>query len=191
MQMFKQNYHRISTAICNYFYRFMLCNLLIACATFLNAQDLSDNDIYTSAPSPQEIADKLFKPRYRSIVINNETVQQKESNLFAMLINFEFDSTNILPHSYALLDSVGQMMNLESVGQKQIIIEGHTDAIGDQTYNLSLSQRRALAIKEYLEDHFNIPAERMVITGKGETELYDVNNPHNKINRRVQFRPHS
>ena len=191
MQIFKQNYFGISPTIGNDFYIFMLCTLLIACATSLNAQDLSENDIYTSAPSPQEIADKLFKPRYRSIVINNEPIQQKESNLFAMLINFEFDSTNILPHSYALLDSVGQMMNLESVGQKRIIIEGHTDAIGDQAYNLSLSQRRALAIKEYLENHFNVPAERMVITGKGETELYDVNNPRNKINRRVQFRPHS
>ncbi len=169
----------------------MVSSLLLVCAAMLDAQDLSKDDIYTKAPSPQEIADKLYKPRYRAIVTNKDTAQQKAENLFAMLINFEFDSTKILPHSYPLLDSVGQMMNLKSVGQKKIIIEGHTDAIGDSDYNLLLSQRRAQAIKNYLGIHFGVAPERMMITGKGETELYDAKSPHNEINRRVQFRPQS
>ena len=192
MQTIKSRCLTIRSVTGTYFYTLLLSVVFIACySASLDAQDLSTNDIYTSAPSPQEIADKLYKPRYRSIVINDETVRQKDENLFAMLINFEFDSTTILPHSYPLLDSVGQMMNLESVGKKQIIIEGHTDSIGDSSYNLSLSQRRAQAIKEYLKKHYAVAPERMVITGKGETELYDSNNPKNEVNRRVQFRPNS
>lgn len=191
MQITQTRCLAVSSFIGTYIYTLTISALFIVCAASLDAQDLAEKDIYTSAPSPQELADKLYKPRYRSIVINNETVQHKDANLFAMLINFEFDSTKILPHSYPLLDSVGQMMNLKSVGQKRIIIEGHTDAIGDNDYNLSLSQQRAQAIKDYLETHFNVPAERMVITGKGETELYDANKPYNEINRRVQFRPQS
>lgn len=156
-----------------------------------DAQDLSKQDIYTQAPSPEELADKLYKPRYRSIVINNDTVQQKEENLFAMLINFEFDSTKIMPQSYPLLDSVGQMLNLQNVAEKQIVIEGHTDSIGNDQYNLSLSQRRAQAIKEYLANNYKVATERMIITGKGETELFDARDPRNEVNRRVQFRPNS
>ena len=191
MQHLNSGFQGIYSSINNYFFKLMLGTLFIACAISIDAQDLSEGDIYTRAPSPQEIADKLYKPRYRSIVINDETVQKKQENIFAMLINFEFDSTKILPNSYPLLDSVGQMMNLESVGQKQIVIEGHTDSIGDTSYNLSLSQRRAQAIKEYLKKHYAVAPERMVITGKGETELYDSNNPRNEVNRRVQFRPNS
>ena len=192
MQMFKSTCFTLNSVTGNKLYTLIFSVVLIACySVSLDAQDLSAKDIYTTAPSPQEIADKLYKPRYRSIVINNETVHQKGENLFAMLINFEFDSTTILSHSYPLLDSVGQMMNLETIAQKQIIIEGHTDAIGDEEYNLVLSQRRAQAIKSYLEKHFKVAPERMIISGKGETELYDSNNPKNEINRRVQFRPNS
>ena len=192
MQKFKSTFTTVNSVTGNKLYALIFSVVFIAYySVSLDAQDLSAKDIYTTAPSPQEIADKLYKPRYRSIVINNETVQQKDENLFAMLINFEFDSTTILSHSYPLLDSVGQMMNLESTAQKQIIIEGHTDAIGDDEYNLVLSQRRAQAIKSYLEKHFKVAPERMIVSGKGETELYDSNNPKNEINRRVQFRSNS
>ena len=169
--------------------KIIACALLAATAFTIHSNAYSEDEIYTHAPSPHELADKLFKVRYRSIVINNKTVQQKEENLFAMLINFEFDSTNILPNSYPLLDSVGQMMNMKEIANKRIIIEGHTDAIGNDQYNYSLSQRRAQAIKDYLKTEFNVSAERMVVTGKGEMELYKPNDPNNGINRRVQFKP--
>lgn len=165
---------------------FLICTYWITA----NAQELTSEDVYTHAPSPHELAEKLYKVRYRTIVINDDTVQQKQENLFAMLINFEFDSTQIMPQSYPLLDSVGQMLNLQSVAGKQIIIEGHTDSIGNDRYNLSLSQRRALAIKDYLANNYNVSPERMVTTGKGEAELFNPLNPHDKVNRRVQFRPH-
>ena len=87
MQTIKSRCLTIRSVTRTYFYTLLLSVVFIVCySASLDAQDLSTNDIYTSAPSPQEIADKLYKPRYRSIVINDETVRQKDENLFAMLI---------------------------------------------------------------------------------------------------------
>ncbi len=178
----------------NYFtrkrlYRFVTVVFFMPCFSIVNAGEVLSVNIYRSAPDPEELADELFKPRYRAIVINNESKQQKTENLFAMMINFEFDSIRLLPRSYPLLDAVGEMMNLQSVKNKRVIIEGHTDAVGSDEYNQTLSERRARSIKRYLMSRYDIQESRLVVVGKGESELYDKRNPDDEKNRRVQFRP--
>ncbi|MET0070201.1 MAG: OmpA family protein [Candidatus Thiodiazotropha sp.] len=153
------------------------------------AQAESPNVIYYEAPPAEEIADILFKPRYRGIEFNEQPVKQQTANVFGMMINFEFDSIKILSDSLPMLDAVGKMLQLERVADRRIIIEGHTDAIGREAYNQHLSERRARAIKRYLTSRFEIAADRLVIIGKGETEPHDRRRPANPVNRRVQFRP--
>ncbi len=162
--------------------------------------------IYSQPPSPKELADILFPKRYRSIVLKEDTATipaqpianestlaytqpSQETNMFGLLINFEYDSTTIVAPSLPLLDSVGEMMNLEKTHDQAIIIEGHADAIGSDDYNQGLSERRARAIKRYLVSVFSIAPNRLVVIGKGEQELYDKNEPANAINRRVVFKP--
>ncbi|MDH3694841.1 MAG: OmpA family protein [Gammaproteobacteria bacterium] len=162
--------------------------------------------IYTQPPSPQELADVLFPQRYRSIVLKQDTTTTsaqpladetalayaqpaREANMFGLLIIFEYDSTTIVATSLPLLDSVGEMMKLETTPDQAIIIEGHTDAIGGYDYNQELSERRARAIKRYLVSVFSIDPARLVVIGKGKRELYDKNKPTNSINRRVVFKP--
>ncbi|MEW8394453.1 MAG: OmpA family protein [Candidatus Thiodiazotropha sp.] len=153
------------------------------------AQAESPNIIYYEAPPADEIADILFKPRYRGIEFNDQPAPQQAANVFGMMINFEFDSIKIVPDSLPMLDAVGRMMQLERVAERRIVIEGHTDAIGGEPYNQHLSERRARAIKRYLISRFKIAADRLVIVGKGETEPHDRRRPANPVNRRVQFRP--
>ena len=167
----------------------LILALLVFSVSGARAEDQSSMPIYRSAPAPEKLAKDLFKPRYRAVIINDEVKQQKTENLFAMMINFEFDSIRFVPKSYPLLDAVGKMMNLDEVKDKRVIIEGHTDALGRDEYNQRLSERRALAIKRYLVSRYAVQADRLVIIGKGESDLYDNQHPANEVNRRVQFKP--
>lgn len=141
--------------------------------------------IFTQPPAPEELADILYKPRYRSV----QGKREKQPDLFGMMINFELDSTTILAESLPLLDSVGEMLTLERVKDHALVVEGHTDARGTNAHNQGLSERRALAIKKYLVDSFEVSAKRLVTVGQGESKLHDGSDPKNPLNRRVVFRP--
>lgn len=162
-------------------------------ATGVQAAEPNDTQaqIFTTPPAAHELADILFPSAGRSIVIGGGTREQSAEGpkLFGLLINFEFGETTILPESLPYLDSVGEMLNLASVQSESIIIEGHTDAIGESGFNDKLSQERARAVKRYLISVHNVDADRLHPVGKGETELYDSTDPSAAINRRVQFRP--
>lgn len=163
----------------------------LAISVFLVASDLSgprifadEMEIFREPPSPQHLADILFAPRYRSA----SPSASNKPNRFGMMINFEHDSTKVLPESLPMLDSIGKMLDLESIGDEVLVIEGHTDATGTERYNDNLSVRRAKAIKSYLVSGYDIHPERLVTIGYGEIELHDRTLPTNPINRRVEFR---
>ena len=80
------------------------------------------------------------------------------------------------------------VLNHELMTGKQVRIEGHADASGPETYNLSLSQLRARAVQAYLVEEGRVDASRLTHVGKGEIEPYDRKNPEAGINRRVEFR---
>ncbi len=147
------------------------------------------NTIYFDAPSPEELASQMFPPRYRSVSIGGEPGQRQQEAGFGMMINFEFDSTDITDESKNLLQSVGEMLGMEAARQRAIVIEGHTDAIGGAAYNQQLSEGRARAIKDYLVQQFGVAPKRLLVVGKGERELYAQKDPNAGINRRVTFRP--
>ena len=152
--------------------------LLLAIVTTASAE----TPTFHEPPDPETLARILFEPRYRSD-------GQPAENLFAMRIQFEFDSTAVTPESLPLLDSVGEMMSLAEVQGRSIVVEGHTDASGTEAYNDLLSKRRAGAIKQYLADSFNIDTSRLVVTGKGERSPHDRADPLAASNRRVVFKP--
>jgi outer membrane protein OmpA-like peptidoglycan-associated protein len=68
-------------------------------------------------------------------------------------------------------------------------IIGHTDSDGSDADNLSLSQQRAEAVKTALVNDFNIPADRLSVEGKGESQpIVGNESPEDKAaNRRVEF----
>jgi len=151
--------------------------------TMASISATAETPVFNRPPDPETLARLLFEPRYRS------SDGQREENLFAMRIQFEFDSTAVVPESLPLLDSVGEMMTLPEVNGRSIVVEGHTDASGTEPYNDNLSRRRAAAIKSYLVDSFSLDASRLVVTGKGERNLRNRADPHAAINRRVVFKP--
>jgi outer membrane protein OmpA-like peptidoglycan-associated protein len=68
------------------------------------------------------------------------------------------------------------------------LIEGHTDAVGNEVDNLSLSDRRAQSAAELLTQQFGVPAENLTSQGYGEQYLKEQTQGPSLINRRVTVR---
>jgi OOP family OmpA-OmpF porin len=104
----------------------------------------------------------------------------------ATRIPFEFDSDELSGEAKTSLQRV--VVALKSNPEWRVAIEGHTDALGPADHNLSLSERRARAVKSYLESA-GIAAGRLTITAFGALRPMAPNNPAgNVLNRRVDVR---
>ena len=102
-------------------------------------------------------------------------------------IKFETGKDIIKTVSYPILDKVVKVMSDNP--EYQLEINGHTDNVGDDGKNMTLSQNRANAVKAYLANK-GIDAKRMVATGYGETSpKADNATPAGRAeNRRVEFK---
>src|SRR5687768_4031041 len=81
-------------------------------------------------------------------------------------IQFTPGSDEIMPGSYLLLDKLGETMT--SFGSTVLRVEGNTDSTGSAAGNLSLSERRAQSVKNYIVKNFpNIPPTRFQTIGRG------------------------
>src|SRR5258705_528262 len=69
----------------------------------------------------------------------------------------------------------------------RFVIEGHTDAVGADDYNMDLSQRRARAVVDYLATRHAVDRARLESVGLGRTKLVVPNQPADPRNRRVQI----
>jgi OmpA-OmpF porin, OOP family len=79
---------------------------------------------------------------------------------------FDVDSDKLQPESTPKLEELRKM--LADHGDLKLVIEGHTDATGDDAHNQELSQRRAAAVVAFLTAN-GISADRVQAVGKGET----------------------
>ena len=102
-------------------------------------------------------------------------------------IQFEFDSFNLTNDAKAELDRLAEVLKDELMLSKVVEIEGHADAVGSESYNLTLSQLRARSVRTYLVERHDITPDRLPFVGKGEAEPYDPANPTAAENRRVVF----
>ncbi|MEN0060405.1 MAG: OmpA family protein, partial [Bdellovibrio sp.] len=102
-------------------------------------------------------------------------------------ILFEFNSAEIKREAYAPLQDLAQ--ELTANGFSALTIEGHTDSLGDETYNQILSQRRADSVKEHLVRVHKLDGAKIKAVGKGESEpIADNGNfQGRRENRRVEF----
>ncbi|KMQ69250.1 membrane protein [Chryseobacterium sp. FH2] len=102
------------------------------------------------------------------------------------IVNFAFDSSNLTSPAQANLDKLAKV--LADNPDTDINIYGHTDSKGSDSYNLSLSQRRADAVKAYLSGK-GIASSRMITKGEGESMPIATNDTDEgrAKNRRVEF----
>lgn len=102
-------------------------------------------------------------------------------------IFFEFDKAILKEESFPELDRLLEILN--DIPTLVIEIGGHTDALGSDEYNRSLSDDRANAVRTYLLEH-GIAEERVTAVGYGESVPVDTNETEEgrAQNRRVEFK---
>jgi OOP family OmpA-OmpF porin len=102
-------------------------------------------------------------------------------------VNFKHDSAELTPASAAILDK--GVATLTRRSDINVEVAAHTDSDGKDTYNQSLSDRRAASAKDYLVSH-GIDAGRLTSRGYGETMPMASNSTQEgkAQNRRVELR---
>jgi outer membrane protein OmpA-like peptidoglycan-associated protein len=80
---------------------------------------------------------------------------------------FDFDKSNLRPDAEETLQAAGP--EIAKLGGKPSAVEGHTDSIGSDSYNMKLSEARALTVRDWLAAHGFVPAATPV-KAYGETK---------------------
>ena len=103
-------------------------------------------------------------------------------------ILFQTASDQLQPASFEFLDELGQVLKDDEFLRIQII--GHTDSDGEESSNQILSEKRAMAVANYLTEKFGISDSRFQSIGKGESEPVNINSSaaEKAANRRVEFK---
>lgn len=101
-------------------------------------------------------------------------------------ILFAFGKDNLMPGAMSPIDRLAEF--LKKYPTRDVLIEGHTDSIGSETYNLGLSQRRADSVKAALIAR-GINQSRLTSTGYGESRPVASNatDAGRQENRRVEI----
>jgi OOP family OmpA-OmpF porin len=97
----------------------------------------------------------------------------KEKVSITLLVEFDFDKAMVKPEFHTEIEKVANM--LIAYPKTNVELEGHTDWINTDEYNMKLSRRRAESVKNYLVDTFGIEASRISTVGYGESMPIDTN----------------
>jgi len=116
---------------------------------------------------------------------------RREGDMLAVMfksdMTFDFNSATVRPGLYTEIDRVSSVM--QRYPQTLIRVEGHTDNIGTESYNMDLSRRRAQAVSSLLVQR-NISSHRIENIGFGEANPIASNNTESgrQMNRRVEIK---
>ena len=105
-------------------------------------------------------------------------------------ITFPTNSAAIQPGEARQLREIGLLMGdfIATNPRELFLIEGYTDAVGDESYNLLLSDRRAETVALALSEYFGVRTENMVVQGYGERFPLIPTLEAERLNRRVTIR---
>lgn len=115
-----------------------------------------------------------------------EPVPEFEPVTLSSEVTFAFDSAELRPQAEVTLDEVARRLNEHT--EVNVRIDGHTDSVGSNAYNLQLSQERADSVRNYLMSQ-GVSGNRMVATGYGEERPVATNDTDEgrAMNRRVEI----
>ena len=105
-------------------------------------------------------------------------------------VRFPTGSAAIQPEQAKALANIGATLKdmIQKDPRTVILVEGHTDAVGDASYNLALSDRRAETVALALTEYFDVPPANLVTQGYGESQLRVPTNSAEPANRRAVVR---
>jgi outer membrane protein OmpA-like peptidoglycan-associated protein len=148
----------------------------------------SDEDVYEAlSAEPVEDLDRGYSLEE---VRRSPMLRDRMRRVDLDTINFEFGAWEVSRDQYPALARVARAMKrvIDANPEEMFLIEGHTDAVGSDEDNLSLSDRRAEAVSIILTEEFQVPPENMTTQGYGEQYLKVQTDQPERQNRRVAVR---
>jgi outer membrane protein OmpA-like peptidoglycan-associated protein len=122
-------------------------------------------------------------------VLGDAEVRREGEGIFINFkekVLFAFNESDLSNNAENNLNKLSNI--LAKYPETDIVIIGHTDSKGTNSYNQTLSERRANSVSYYLRNH-NISAARITVQGLGETDPIASNDTDEgrSMNRRVEF----
>ncbi len=154
----------------------------------VDAGSATEDDIYGALQAgPVVPLDRAYSLEE---VLASVSLRERMRSISIDTISFDFGSWEVGPDQAQMLESVAAVirdMTNQNPGEV-FLVEGHTDAVGSDIDNLSLSDRRAQAVAGVLSQQFNIPRENLVTQGYGKQFLLIPTPEPERRNRRVVIR---
>jgi outer membrane protein OmpA-like peptidoglycan-associated protein len=154
----------------------------------VEADDAPPELIYETMEAPP--VDRIERRYSLDEIRYSPSVRQLMPSIDLNSINFETGSWEIPPDQAAKLQAIADGLNraISRNPREVFLIEGHTDAVGNDVDNLSLSDRRAESAAALLTQQFQVPEENLTSQGYGAQYLKEQTSGPSRINRRVTIR---
>jgi outer membrane protein OmpA-like peptidoglycan-associated protein len=149
--------------------------------------DVNGNQTRSIDMSKLNSTPKSTKTKTKKMPIATPQSSASTVAALSMEIIFGYNSADLTEAAKEQLRPVGEALASGKLQNLSFIVEGHTDAIGGQAYNKTLSEERAASVKAFLVNSFNIQSTHIQIIGKGKSDLLDPSNPASEVNRRVRI----
>jgi len=147
----------------------------------------SDDDLDETLMAPP--LERLERPYALEEIRSSYELRARMRRIDLDTIHFESGAWEVTPDQYYKLERVARaiLRVLRFNPDALVLVEGHTDLVGSDIDNLSLSDRRAASVAEVLSETFGVPPENLVTQGYGEQHpKIDVQGPE-PLNRRVSI----
>ncbi|MBP0582281.1 OmpA family protein [Labrys sp. LIt4] len=140
-------------------------------------------------PLPRRWARSEFLAQPEAIM-EQPAIRQSIPSVELDTIRFGFNESFLREEEIANLDRIGRIIEriVAAHPDEVFVIEGNTDAVGDDAYNLRLSKERAEAVKQALTQYYVISPDNLVTAGLGERYLKIPTPEPEQENRRVTLR---
>jgi outer membrane protein OmpA-like peptidoglycan-associated protein len=184
-------------------------NIILAIKSLQEEHKILTNDLNKLQSENEELSQKI--QRYEKTVVSELQQKKEREEKFRKIesiftrdeaqviatenqitirlygLTFASGSTVIAPDQFRLLTKV--MRALREFPQKKYLIAGHTDSQGNDSYNLNLSENRAIAVRAYIEANMSLPPEQFESIGYGESKPIASNDSPDgrRLNRRIEI----
>jgi outer membrane protein OmpA-like peptidoglycan-associated protein len=144
--------------------------------------------IYQTLAAPPLVP--IERPYSLDEIRYNVALRDRMRRIDVDTINFDLGSWEVGPDQVERLQLIAQaIQDIVARNPNEIfLVEGHTDAVGNDVDNLSLSDRRAETVAGILTENFQIPPENLTSQGYGSHYLKIPTPEANRQNRRVTVR---
>ena len=134
--------------------------------------------------------DLIERPYTLDEIRYTPALRQRMRSVDINTLTFDTGSFELRSDQYGQLQAIANAIRqvVDANPDEIFLIEGHTDAVGTEEDNLSLSDRRAEAVAVALTEQFQIPPENLTTQGYGETQLKVPVQGPSEENRRVTVR---